>query len=447
MLDLRGFINDLEKEGEVVHVEEEVAVKYEVSAVLEAFNGEKAVIFEKVAGFPVKIVGGVCGTRSRIYKALKVNQAEFYMRLQHAISHPKTPKIVEDAPVKEVIENPSLRRVPILTHFERDAGPYVTSAVLYARNTEEGIENVSIHRLLVVDDNHFAIRMVPRQLYRICQLSREKGKKAVDVSISVGLHPAVLLAASAPINFGVSEFDVANKLLDGKLPLVKCEHVDAYAPANAELVFEAQISLRQKVTEGPFVDLTSTYDVQRQQPLVEVIGVMRREDYIYQALLPAGSEHRLLMGMPQEVRIMEYVKNVVPSVKGINMTLGGCGWLHCVVSFEKFRDGDGKNVLMSIFSANPSIKHAIVVDADIDPYNMRQVEWAIATRFRGDRDLLIIPNTRVSSLDPTADQKLELGCKVGFDATKPFSKPKESFEIAKNPRSEVVHKILNKYLG
>jgi UbiD family decarboxylase len=447
MLDLRGFVNDLEKGDEVVHIEEEVSVKYEVSAVLEAFNGEKAVIFDKVAGFPVKIVGGVCGTRSRIYKALKVNQAEFYMRLQHAISHPKTSKIVEDAPVKEVIESPSLGRVPILTHFERDAGPYVTSAVLYAQDTEEGIENVSIHRLLVVDDNHFAIRMVPRQLYRICQLSREKGKKAVDVSISVGLHPAVLLAASAPINFGVSEFDVANKLLDGKLPLVKCEHVDAYAPANAELVFEAQISLRQKVTEGPFVDLTSTYDVQRQQPLVEVIGVMRRENYFYQALLPAGSEHRLLMGMPQEVRIMEYVKNVVPSVKGINMTLGGCGWLHCVVSFEKFRDGDGKNVLMAIFSANPSIKHAIVVDADIDPYNMRQVEWAIATRFRGDRDLLIIPNTRVSSLDPTADQKLELGCKVGFDATKPFSKPKESFEIAKNPRSEVVHKILNKYLG
>jgi UbiD family decarboxylase len=129
------------------------------------------------------------------------------------------------------------------------------------------------------------------------------------------------------------------------------------------------------------------------------------------------------------------------------MTLGGCGWLHCVVSFEKFRDGDGKNVLMAIFSANPSIKHAIVVDADIDPYDMKQVEWAIATRFRGDRDLLIIPNTRVSSLDPTADQKLELGCKVGFDATKPFSKPKENFEIAKNPRSEDVQKIVNKYLG
>jgi UbiD family decarboxylase len=447
MLDLRGFLKDLEGMDEVVHIEEEVSAKYEVSAILEAFNGEKAVVFEEIAGFPVKIVGGVCGTRRRLYKALKVNQAEFYTRLQHAIAHPKKPQTVEDGPVKEVIEGAALGKIPVLTHYEKDAGPYVTSAVLYAQDSEEGIENVSIHRLLVLDDNHFAIRVVPRQLYRLCQLSREKGRNTIDVSISLGLHPAVLLAASAPINFGVSEFDVANTLMDEKLTLVKCKHVDAYAPANAELVFEARISLRQKATEGPFVDLTSTYDVPRQQPLVEVVGVMRRKNYIYQALLPAGTEHRLLMGMPQEVRIREYVRNVVPSIKAINMTLGGCGWLHCVVSFEKFRDGDGKNVLMAIFSANPSIKHAIVVDVDINVYDMEQVEWAIATRFKGDRDLLIIPNTRVSSLDPTADQKLELGCKVGLDATKPFSKPKENFEIAKNPRSEAVRKILKKYRG
>jgi UbiD family decarboxylase len=445
MLDLRGFLNDLEKMNEVIHIKEEVSVRYEVPAILEAFDGEKVVIFEKIAGFPFKIVGGICGTRERLYKALRVNQAEFYERLQHAITHPKKPKTVKDAPVKEVIEKAALGNIPILTHFERDAGPYVTSAVLYAQDSEEGLENVSVHRLLVLDDSHFAIRVVPRQLYQLCQLSREKGRKTIDVSISLGLHPAVLLAASAPINFGVSEFDVANNLMDGKLSLIKCEHVDAYAPSHAELVLEARISLSQKVTEGPFVGLTSTYDVQRQQPLVEVVGVMRRKNYIYQALLPAGSEHRLLMGMPQEVRIEEYGRNVVPSVTAINMTLGGCGWLHCAVSFEKFRDGDGKNVLMAIFAANPSIKHAIVVDADIDVYNMEQVEWAIATRFRGDKDLLIIPNTRVSSLDPTANQKLELGCKVGFDATKPFSKPNESFEIAKIPRSETVSKILTKY--
>lgn len=152
------------------------------------------------------------------------------------------------------------------------------------------------------------------------------------------------------------------------------------------------------------------------------------------------------MGMPQEVRVWEYVRNVLPTAKSVNMTLGGCGWLHCVVSVEKFRDGDAKNVLMSIFAANPSIKHAVVVDSDIDVYNMEEVEWAIATRFRGDRGLLLVSNVRVSSLDPVADQELELGCKMGIDATRPFSKPKEKFELAKIPQTPAVTRLLKELI-
>jgi UbiD family decarboxylase len=138
---------------------------------------------------------------------------------------------------------------------------------------------------------------------------------------------------------------------------------------------------------------------------------------------------------------------VIPTVKAVNMTQGGCGWLHCVVSVAKFRDGDGKNVLLSVFAANPSIKHAIVVDADIDVYNMQEVEWALATRFKGDRDLVVIPHTRVSSLDPTADQALELGCKVGFDATRPFSKPSEKFEKAAIPIDDRVAALVRRIVA
>ena len=445
MSDLRSFLKDLEKADDIVYIKEELSIKYEIPAVMKAFDNNKAVFFEKVAGFPTQVVGGVCGTRERIFLALQVSQNEFYDRLQYALRHPRATKKVEDGAVKEVCDQPILRKLPILTHFADDAGPYVTSAAIYAHDPDGGIENVSIHRLQVLDDSHFAIRVVRRQLYRLCQMARERGERTLDVSISTGLHPAVLLAASSPASFGVSEFDVANELLNGELRLVKCEHVDAYAPADAELVFEARILLDRDVLEGPFVDLTSTYDVQRKQPIVEVVGIMKRENYLYQGLLPASSEHRLLMGMPQEVRIWEYARNVVPNVRAINMTLGGCGWLHCVVSVEKFSDGDGKNVLMAIFSANPSIKHAVVVDSDIDVYNMEQVEWAIATRFKGDRDLLVIPNVRVSSLDPTANQELELGCKVGFDATRPLSKPKEKFMSARMPYSELVKRVLKEY--
>ena len=248
-----------------------------------------------------------------------------------------------------------------------------------------------------------------------------------------------------PASFGVSEYDIANRLLGGSLVLTECEHVDAYAPSDAEIVLEGKLRLDVNVTEGPFVDLSGTLDVQRQQPVIELVGVMHRENYLYHGLLPSGSEHRLLMGMPREPRIWEYVRNVVPNVRGINMTPGGMGWLHCVVSFEKFREGDPKNVLMAIFAAHPSLKHAVVVDSDIDPHNMQQVEWAIATRFKGDEDILLVPGVRVSSLDPAGDQEKELGCKVGIDATRPMFKDPAGFKRAEIPVSKSLEETLKKY--
>jgi UbiD family decarboxylase len=442
LADLRSFLAGPQERGDIVHIGDKVSARFEAAAILKNFEN-KIVFLDNVDAFKAPVVAGICGTRQRLNRALNTTRQEFYDRLGKALIQPRSPAKVDDGPVLECIEEPHLRSIPILTHYERDAGPYITAGAVYAR-VGDVAENVSIHRLQIIDDSHMAIRIVPRHLYRLCQIARERGSKALDISVSIGLHPVVMLAASSPVRAGVSHFDVANELLEGGLELVKCPHVDAYAPKDAELVLEGRILLDRNVAEGPFTDLTGTYDIQRQQPLVEIVSIMHRHDYIYQALLPAGPEHRLLMGMPQEVRVWEYVRNILPTAKAVNMTLGGCGWLHCIVSVEKFRDGDGKNVLMSVFAANPSIKHAVVVDSDIDVYDMNQVEWAISTRFRGDRGLLVVPNVRVSSLDPTADQDLELGCKTGIDATRPFSKPREKFEPARIPQSMAVTSLLER---
>jgi 2,5-furandicarboxylate decarboxylase 1 len=444
MRDLRGFMEELEADEELVRVKEPVSPRYEIPAVLRRFDGGKAVLFEDVEGYDAMVVGGVCGTRARILDALGVGAEELYERLLDAVRNP-TPCEVGDGPVKEVVDEPSLGDFPILTHFGEDPGPYITSGILYARSPDGSLENVSFHRLLVLDEKRMGIRIVPRHLYRLKQMAQEAGLKSMDVSVSLGVHPAVLLAASSPAPFGTGEFEVANTLLGGGLRLTECEHVDALAPADAELILEGRLRLDEEAAEGPFVDQSGTYDIERRQPVVELVGAMRREDYVYQALLPSGAEHRLLMGMPREVRIWEYVRNIAPTVRGVNMTLGGMGWLHCVVSFEKFREGDPKNVLMAIFAAHPSLKHAVVVDSDIDPFDMEQVEWAIATRFRGDEDLLVVPKVRVSSLDPASDQEKELGCKVGVDATRPLSKPAEGFKRAEIPASDRVKRLLEKY--
>jgi len=442
MNNLRTFLKEIE--NETVTIKEPLSRRYEIAAALRKFDGGKAVIVEeKETG--VTVVGGVNGNRPRLLRSIGVSAETLYPTLINATKNPLKCELVETGPVKDVVEKGSLNAVPVLTHFDGDPGPYITSGILHTKGSKGEQENVSFHRLLVLEDKRMAIRIVPRHLYRITQQAREQGLKSLDVAITIGHHPATLMAAAMPASYGTSEFDVANRLLDGSLKLTQCEHVDALAPADAELVLEGKLRLDENETEGPFVDLSGTFDVQRQQPVIELVGVMHRENYMYHGLLPSGSEHRLLMGMPREPRIWEYVRNVVPNVRGVNMTVGGMGWLHCVVSFEKFREGDPKNVLMAIFAAHPSLKHAVVVDSDIDPYDMEQVEWAIATRFKGDEDILLVPGARVSSLDPAGDQEKELGCKVGIDATRPMFKDPTGFIRAEIPVSEKLREILDKY--
>ena len=445
-MSLRDFLKQMETKKEVLHVKNEVATKFEISAIMKNFDNKgKILFFENVKNYETKIVANVCGTRKRICTALNVNPDGLYQRLIEAWRFPKKPRIVRDGVIKEVNEK-DLSKIPILTHFEKDAGPYVTSGVVHARSIDGTIENVSVHRLQVLDKNHFAIRLVPRHLFKLWRMAKESGKD-LEVSISIGVHPAVLLAASSPVPFGVGEFEVANALMDDTLHLVKCENVDAYAPADAELVLEGKISATKEVSEGPFVDVTGTYDVQRKQPVLEVLGVMHRKDYVYQGLLSSGVEHRLLMGLPHEVLIWEAVSKVVPRVYAVNLSIGGSGWLHAIISVEKQLDGDGKNALLAAFAAHPSLKHAVVVDSDIDVFNVSDVEWAIATRFQAGEDLIIINNVRGSTLDSSADQETGLTSKMGVDATRPFSKPKEKFDRAKIPVSKRVETLINELAG
>jgi len=441
-MSLRSFLGEMHRKQQILEVKEEVSPRFEVSALMKEFDGGPILYFGNVKGRETKIVSGVCATRQRLCWALGVKTEALYQRLIEAWRSPTTPKKVRGGPVNEVVERARLAKLPILTHFEHDAGPYITSAIVSARSPDKKIENVSIHRLQVLDDRHLAIRLVPRHLFKLWQMAKEQ-KQNLDVAIAIGVHPAVMLAAASPVSFGVSEFDVANKLLNNKLTLIKCENVDASAPAEAEIVLEGRILTDKEVVEGPLVDITGTYDIQRKQPVIELVSTMHRRDHIYQALLPSGAEHKLLMGLPHETMIWEAVCKVVPMVKAVNLTTGGCGWLHAAISIDKLVDGDAKNALAAAFSAHPSLKHAAVVDTDIDIFNPHEVEWAVATRFQANEDVLLIPNARGSTLDPSADQESGLTTKLGIDATRPLTKPREKFEQAKIPASKRTTEIID----
>jgi 2,5-furandicarboxylate decarboxylase 1 len=444
-MSLRGFMRQAEKQKEVLHVKDRVSTRFQIAYTIRQLDCEGPILcFDNVKDFETSVIANVSGTRKRVCSALGVDHESLYKKMIEAWRCPVRPKIFETATVKNCIEKDiDLSKIPVLTHFEGDAGPYITSAVVHARSVDGTVENVSVHRLEVLDKKRLAIRLVPRHLSNLFQMAKKEGKD-LDVAISVGVHPAVLLAASSPLPFGVCEYDVANAMLNGDLKLIECERVNASAVAEAELVLEGRISATKEVEEGPFVDITGTCDVQRKQPVVDVVGVMHRENYVYHALLSSGMEHLILMGLPHEALIWEAVSKVVPKVYGVNLSKGGSGWLHAVISVEKQVEGDGKNALLAAFAAHPSLKHAVVVDSDIDVFDASEVEWAVATRFQGSEDLVVVENVRGSTLDPSADQERVLTSKVGFDATRPFSKPKERFERARIPFDQGLEKLVHR---
>ncbi len=444
MSTLRSFLREMKERNEVLTIKEKFFPRFQIPAIIQKFDGGPILLFKKVQGYKNRIVANVCGTRKRICHALKTSKGAIYSKLFEAWEKPLKPKIVDDAPVKEVVEKPNLHKIPVLTHFEKDGGAYITSAVISAKSPDGEIENVSIHRLQIIDETHLAIRLVPRHLFKLWSLAKQKDVD-LDVSISIGVHPAIALAASSPLPFGTSEFAVANTLLDNNLRLVQCEHINANAVADAEIVMEGKISTQEQTLEGPLVDVTGTYDVQRKQPIIKILRIMHKEEYIYQALLPSGSEHRLLMGLPREALIWRSVSNVVPIVKAVNLSNGGCGWLHAIISIEKQTEGDGKNAILAAFSAHPSLKHVIVVDSDINIYEPNEVEWAIATRFQANEDLVIIQKARGSTLDPSANQENGLTTKMGIDATRPLTKPKGKFEKARIPMDPETERFLQQF--
>lgn len=427
-MSFRELLGELEQEDELIHMEEEIFPKYEIAAELE--DSKDPLLFENVKNHEMNVAGNIYGARELIARGLGIEKDEIIESMRKALSKPVEPKKVPKGPVQEVVETEvDLNEIPILTHFEKDGGPYVTSSVLIGKDSH-GVRNLSFHRMLKIDQNKFTLRLVPRDLNRMFKDSEAEGED-LEVAAAIGVGPEIALAAATSPAYGEDEYGIAGNLSD-ELELTDCESIDLEVPARAEMVLEGKLLARERAPEGPFADITGTYDAVRQQPVFKVERITRREDAIYQALLPGSSEHKLLMGTPREPVIFEEVDKVAKA-KNVVLTDGGCGWLHGIVSIEKDGEDEGRKTIEAAYRGHSSLKHVVVVDDDIDIYDSKEVEWAIATRARADRDTIIKSDVEGSSLDPTADPETRLGSKMGIDATKHEEDPGE-FERAYIPK-------------
>ncbi|MCD6523513.1 MAG: UbiD family decarboxylase, partial [Thermococcus sp.] len=313
---------------DLVIVKEPVSKELEITRYLLKYR-DRPVLFEDVDGW--KAAGNIWSTRERIASFLNTEKERLVHVLAEAMENPSPYKTVKSAPfLKNSTRDFSLIELPIPKYYPKDGGQYFTSAMVIAKD-KNGFVNVSFHRMMVRDDKTVAIRLVPRHLYAMWKDKAEHGEE-LDVRIVVGNPIHLLLAGATSTAYGISELEIASKLSEiafGK-PLEVVEVGGIPVPVESEFVFEARIT-PELVDEGPFVDITGTYDYVRKQPLVVFERMYHVDEPIFHALLPGGYEHFMLMGLPKEPQIYASVKRVVPKVHGVRLTEGGAMWLHAVV--------------------------------------------------------------------------------------------------------------------
>ncbi len=443
--DLRHFLDLLKKNGELLSIADEVDLNFEVSEFLRQFDkaGGPALLFEKVKGQTACLAGNLVGTRKRLALAFGIRDEEQLVETyQKRRARKIQPKRVRRGPAQEVIikdkRKLDLLALPIPTYHEGDGGPYLTCAIVTARDPVSGLRSMGLHRIQIKGKTRMGIHLTNPPISRFAA-EAEKKDQALDLAISLGVHPVILLASivSSPAEDKVA---IASSLLGGPIPLLKCQTVDAEVPAHAELVIEGRVLPHVREKEGPFGE-TSGYYFSDDSHVIEASAITSRKNPILQALHPTVSEVTLLGGPAGEAEMIHMLRAKGFAVKDLAISPSS-NRTHVALSLRKTHEADPRQLLHFLLSGVPYIKHAVVVDDDIDVHDPQDIEWAIATRFQGDEGLVVIPNLRARSIDPSKKEG-NLMTKVGMDATVPLSL-KERFKrigVPAEVRKRVAEKI------
>jgi len=435
----RGWMNYLEDRELLTRVKKKVDPEYQLAALTKKLDGTGAILFEQVGDYKMPVVSNLCFNRECYAWCLNVEKEDLVESILKAMEDPKPCNTVQDAPFKEgVLEGDFdlLESLPVPVYHEDDAGRFITAGLVVAKDPETGRRNVSIHRLQVIDKDSMCIYMLPRHL-GLCYGKAKSAGHPLEVAVVIGVGPLALLASQAILPHGIDELEIANSLHgERSFELTKCLTVDIEVPVESEIVIEGSIQIEEAETEGPFGEFPMYYSSPGMTPVVRVKAISVRKDPIYYSILPASKEHILVGGLAREASLLKSLRACSPSVRQVHLTLGGTCRYHLVVSTEKRNEGEAKNVILAAMGNNADIKHVVVVDKDVDIFNMEEVEWAIGTRCQGDQDLFIIPSSQGSRLDPST--RNGLGAKVGIDATVPIGQLNTRYKRINIPGYEKV---------
>jgi 2,5-furandicarboxylate decarboxylase 1 len=435
---LRDYLDRLDEAGLLWHIEKEVDADHELAAVIRHLR-DKPVIFHNVRGHSVPVVGNLFGNWSALEVALERDRTELLQSYQERVRHPLEPVLVPTGPVKERIilgDDIDLATLPIPTLNALDAGKYIDAGIIVASDPEYGA-NLSIQRMQIQGPREAGIWIAPMMHLEAYRQRAEERGEALEIAVVIGCDPSLYIASQAYEAVDTDEYDIAGGIREKPVELVQCETVNLQVPAHAEIVLEGRILPGVRRTEGPFGEFTGYYGTAGERPVVEFTAITMRREPIFQTIYirKPPAEGVLLSSLPKAASLFELLKKVVPEVQGVYLPPAGCGKYHAVVSIRKRHDGEGKQALLAVLASHMAVKHAVVVDADIDIYDHDDVEWAVATRSQFDLDSIVVTGAP-HNLDPSATKHgNNLITKVGVDATLPMV---HSFPPAVDVRQDVL---------
>lgn len=435
---MRQLIEYWDKNDVMMRVKREVDPVYELAAVISK-KDRQPFYFEKVKGYSIPMVAGLGSDRGLMAESLGISEDQLIPKIIDSIVNPLPTTKVHTGPVQENVIMGDIQLddlFPICTYNELDSGAFIVAGVLVVKDVTGKKRYTSIRRMQYFGGNRCGILITSPELFEQYTYYEQRGEP-MEVAIMMGVVPAVVLSSQISTHwYHADKLNVAGAMLGASLPVVQCQTVDLEVLAEAEIVLEGRMLPHIREVEGPFGELAGYYGVQSPQPIVEISAVTFRNNPICQTILPASFEEMLPMGLVREVTLLSSVRQVVPGVKAVHITMAGVARYHGVIQIQKRTEGDGKQALLAAFASDKDLKHVVVVDEDVDIFNPAEVEWAIATRVQADLDVFIVPGAKGSPLEPSHNLR-GVTAKMGIDATIPL-RAKEYYQRKRIPGAEQI---------
>jgi len=441
--DLRSFLEEYETKypEDVVHIEKEVSSKQEITAIVAKLEKQEKyplLFFHKVVNAEGKVaqqpvITNVLASRSRRARICNSTYKTLGRDVYEATrTRRKKPIVVSEneAPVKQVVKTGNsinLFEFPTLVHNAMDAGYYLSAGFVITYDPDSGTDNCAIQRGWIKEKDTIRVWVEPSMHNGINFSKYEKRNQDMRVAIWQGHHPLAYIGGLTKMAYPSSHFEAIGGMLDEPLRLVASKSLgdDFMVPADAEIVIEGIMEANKRYAEGPFGETPRYFGGQMPNPQLKVTAITHRKDAIWYDIAAGWSDHAGSGGSSLEGELWAALKGRFPSLQNVYMPLSGVGRFHAYLQFKNPLSTDAKRaIVMALALFGGFVKHAFAFDDDVDIFDEREVMWAIATRSQWDRDVIILPRSKIKGVDPSA-RFGGTNCAGGIDCTKPYGEPYE----------------------